>query len=459
MRHCILLLVILAHVYGLPDYDCIVIGAGISGIGATRRLLAKGLKVLVLEARDRLGGRLYTLDTELPNGKRIAVDLGASWIHGDEDNPLVDVVKSSGLTVFPTDYENGDLYYSDGSEVPSKAESRYKDTWDAFTSFLVRQQNRYDTDPGLRAVVDLFIEEEKLTGLDLSAFEYNLNVFIEGEYAASISNLSLWFDEDEGFDGDDLLVLGGYQKVAEFLASGADIVLQSPVTDIDYSKSDRVTVTARDEGTGAKKSYTANTVIVTLPLGILKSNSVRFSPTLPEVNTDAIQALGFGLLNKCVLIFDRAFWGSRIQFINRIDKLGNRGFEEFLSLVPAASAPVLYGFNVASYAYKLEGKSDEATCDEMMKALRRIWDDAPEYAQCLVSRWAKDPYSKGSYSYTTPVMEYKKAHRNVGRAVGGNRVQFAGEHTSLSSPATVHGALLSGYDAACRVLEELGKKC
>jgi len=451
---------ILIHVYGAPDYDCIVVGAGVSGAAASRKLRAKGLKVLVLEARDRVGGRLHTIKTDLSDGNEIAVDMGASWIHGSEGNPLVDlVVKKSGLSVFPTDFENGDLYYSDGSEVPFVQETRYEDTWDEFLTFLEREQYQYNKDPGLQTVVDSFVKKKRLTGLDLRAFQYNLNVYIEGEYAAPISNLSLWFDEDESFSGDDLLVLGGYQKLAEFLASGTDIVLESPVSDIDYSKGDRVIVIARKEGSGPLMSYTSKAVIVTLPLGVLKADSVRFSPPLPAVNTNAIRALGFGLLNKCVLIFERAFWGSDIELINRIDKSGRRGFEEMLSLMPAASAPILYGFNAATYAYSLEKKSDEQTCGEMMNALRRIWENAPEYINCFVSRWAADKYAKGSYSYTTPFMEYKNAHRDVGRAVGANRIQFAGEHTSLSNPATVHGALLSGYDAACRVLREVGEQC
>ena len=456
----LLALVIPLHVFGVPDYDCVVVGAGISGAAAAQALQSKGLRVLVVEARNRIGGRLYTEETTLSNGEDFQVDLGASWIHGaSRSNPLVALVKNSGRTVSTTDYDNDDTYYSDGQSVPNAELRKYEDTWDEFTSFLAKEQYQYDQDPGLQTVVDSFIRRKKLTGLDLRAFRYNLNVNIVGEYAAPISNLSLWFDEDEGFDGDDVLVLGGYQGVAEYLARDVDVVLQTRVTGIDYSSSDYVTVNAKESGDGSLKSYTAKTVIVTLPLGVLKENSVRFTPALPKVNRDAINALGFGLLNKCVLIFTRAFWGSDIEFIERIDKRGKSGFEETLSLMPAADAPVLYGFNAATYAYTLEKKSDEETCKEMMAALERIWENAPGYVECFVSRWASDPYSKGSYSYTTPLMEYKKAHKDVGRAVGNGMVQFAGEHTSLKNPATVHGALGSGYDASCRVLRKLGKQC
>jgi monoamine oxidase len=444
-----------------PEYDCIVIGAGISGTAAARKLSEKGLKVVVLEARNRVGGRLYTIKTTLPDGKKLNVDLGASWIHGyGQKNPLVKLVKESGATTFAkkTNFDNSQLYYSNGSPVSDSQEAKYEDTWDEFERYLEKKQYEYDDDPGLETVVSSFIKSKSLRGNDLRAFQYGLNVNIEHEYAAPISKLSLWFDEDEEFSGGDMLV-NGYQKVVEYLSSGLSIVLNTKVIQIDYSKRDLISVRTVHATNGSANTYTSSSVIVTLPLGVLQSSSVKFTPALPQVNVNAIKGLGSGLLNKCVLVFPRAFWGSKIEFIERIDQLGKGAFEETMSLMPVASAPVLYGFNAATYAYSLEKKTNDQTCAEMMAALRTIWKNAPTYTSCYVSRWAADPYSRGSYSYTTPRMEFEKAHKDVGRAVGNNRVQFAGEHTSVEYPATVHGALISGNSAACRVLQNLGKTC
>ena len=444
-----------------PEYDCIVIGAGISGAAAARKLSAKGLKVIVLEARNRVGGRLYTIKTKLSNGKEFNVDLGASWIHGDgQKNPLVNVVKASGATTFgeETNYDNSQLYYSSGTPVSDSQERKYEDIWDEFESYLEKKQYEYKDDPGLQTVVSSFIKSKNLRGNDLRAFQYGLNVNIEHEYAAPISKLSLWFDEDEQFSGGDVLV-NGYQQVVEYLSSGLNVVLNTKVIQVDYSKSDLISVSTVHATNGLPGIYTASSVIVTLPLGVLQSSTVKFTPPLPQVNVNAIEGLGSGLLNKCVLIFPRAFWGSKIEFIERIDQLGRGAFEETMSLMPVASAPVLYGFNAATYAYVLEKKTNAQTCAEMMAALRTIWENAPTYTSCYVSRWAEDQYSRGSYSYTTPRMEFEKAHKDVGRPVGNNRVQFAGEHTSVDHPATVHGALISGDSAACRVLQKLGKTC
>jgi monoamine oxidase len=122
--------------------------------------------------------------------------------------------------------------------------------------------------------------------------------------------------------------------------------------------------------------------------------------------------------------------------------------------MPSANAPVLYAFNAADYAASLEKKSDEQTCLEFLAALRTIWPGAPSPVQCHVSRWLSDPFSKGSYSYTTPKMEFRQAHTDVAKPVGG-LLYFAGEHTSLKHPATVHGALITGDNNACAILNKM----
>ena len=188
---------------------------------------------------------------------------------------------------------------------------------------------------------------------------------------------------------------------------------------------------------------------MTVPLGVLKADSIRFIPSLPDKNRKAIAGLGMGLLNKCVMMFESSFWGSDEEWIERIT---SSGFQSTLSMTPVARQPVLYGFNSATNARKIESWTDAKTCDTLMTALRAIWPNAPTYRKCLVTRWGKDPYSYGSYSYTTKRMEYNKAHKGVGSPVAGGRLSFAGEATSLDFPATVHGAYNSGVATAEKLL-------
>jgi monoamine oxidase len=171
--------------------------------------------------------------------------------------------------------------------------------------------------------VAAFVAKKKLAGADLTAFKYALNVNYEHEYGAAISDLSLWFDGDKALPGEDRLVLGGYQQLVKFLARGVDVRLNTKVTQIDYSAASGGVVVRTAAGT-----FAAKRVIVTLPLGVLKANSVSFKPALPASNAKAIAALGMGLLNKCVLVFDKPFWGSKLEFVERIAAAGNGAWGE-----------------------------------------------------------------------------------------------------------------------------------
>jgi monoamine oxidase len=408
--------------------------------------------IVILEARNRVGGRLYSI----PFNNSTFLDLGASWIHGaSPKNPLVKLVDSSGVKISdqPTDFDNANTYYSNGKMVSTSKENAYARIWERWEEYLLAEQEEYDEDPGLSIVVSNFIRENGLEGEDLIAFKYHLNVYIQHEYAAPISKLSLWFDEEEEFRGGDFLVLGGYQNVAKYMSQGLDVRLNHQVTEINYFNRRNVNIKARKRD-GSMESFTAKYVICTLPLGVLQANSVKFNPVLPSVNRRAISALGSGLLNKCIMVFSKAFWGTEEEFIERIDQSGIGAWEETLSIMPSANVPVLYASNAADYAASLEKKSDEQTCLEFLAALRTIWPGAPSPVQCHVSRWLSDPFSKGSYSYTTPKMEFRQAHTDVAKPVGG-LLYFAGEHTSLKHPATVHGALITGDNNACAILSKM----
>jgi len=439
------------------EYDVVIIGAGMAGLSAANRLKSSGVtNVVVLEARNRVGGRLYSI----PLNNSTFLDMGASWIHGaSSKNPLVRLVKKSKVKISsrPTDFENANTYYSNGKIVSAAKENAYARIWEKWEEYLRRVQNRYEEDPGLEIVVSNFIRKNSLKGEDLIAFKYSLNVYIEHEYAAPISKLSLWFDEDEEFRGGDSLVLGGYQNVAIYMSQGLDVRLNHQVMAIDYSDEKNVVIKSKKID-GSLESFTAKYLICTLPTGVLQANSVKFNPLLPSVNRRAISALGSGVLNKCIMVFNKAFWGTAEEFIERIDQSGTGAWEETLSIMPSANVPVLYAFNAADFAATLEKKSDEQTCLEFLAVLRTIWPRAPAPIQCHVSRWLSDLFSKGSYSFTTPKMEFKQAHTDVAKPVG-RLLYFAGEHTSLKYPATVHGALITGDRSACDILKDMNKAC
>ena len=428
------------------SFDFVIVGAGMSGAAAAATLKKAGKgSVVVLEANpDRVGGRLYSKQVGA-----YTVNLGASWIHGIRGNPLVSLARQAGvpLSRSTTDYDDSKTYYGSGTPVPPKEESRYDATWTEFEAYLEKRQDKadydYEDDPGLGPVVDDFVKKKKLTGANRDAFYFNVKVNIEDEYGARYNQMSLWFDEDKELPGGDRVVLGPYDKLVSYLLRGIDVRLGSSVRKIDYS-APTLTVTTSKATFTAKKA-----VIVTVPLGVLKAGSIKFVPALPRTNRAAITALGMGLLNKCVLLFDRAWWDDA----EWIEQITNRGFQATFNLKPVSGEPILYGFNSAKNAQDIESWSDMKTCDAMMEALRSMYPDKAEtYRDCVVTRWGSDALSKGSYSFTTPKMEYKPAHEGVGAPVDGGRVLFAGEATSTRWPATAHGAYSSGVSVAKKLL-------
>jgi monoamine oxidase len=442
--------------------DVIVIGAGASGLAAASKLKAKGVNVLVLEARDRVGGRTWTVSPKDAAGNLISIDLGASWIHGIVGNPLIPLAKSANvaLSTKPTNYDNSEMFNSNGQPLTPAEEDAQEEQWSEWEDFLDAQRDadyELEKDPGLQSAVDAFIKEKKLSGAALNTFKYSLNTIIQHEYAGAISDLALWYDEDSGLSGADKLVLGGYQNIVAYLGMGVNVKLNHQVTEIDYSNPAMVTVKAKNNGKIV--TFSAAKVLVTLPIGVLKANTVKFNPVLPTVNRNAIAAMGAGILDKTVLIFDNAFWGTTEEFIEYISGQGNGAWEEWLSLEPAAGLPVLFGFNAATYARGLEAKTDAQVVSEAMAVLRTIWPTAPNPIKTYVTKWGKDQFARGSYSYTTPKMEYEAVHKGVGSPVAGGRIRFAGEHTSMRNPATVHGAYTTGTDQACLILKDLKKAC
>ncbi len=442
--------------------DVIVIGAGASGLAAASKLKAKGVNVIVLEARDRVGGRTWTVTPNDASGQPIFIDLGASWVHGVIGNPIVPLAKAANvpLSAKTTNYDNDQMYNSNGKPSTTAQEDAIDEQYSQFEDFLDEQRDadyELDKDPGLQSAVDAFIKSKNLAGAPLNAFKYNINTNIEHEYSGAISDLSLWYDEDTELPGGDRLVLGGYQNIIASLGQGVDVRLNHQVLEVDYTNPGSVVVKAKNNGKAV--SFSAQKVIVTLPIGVLKANTVKFTPALPAINKNAIAAMGAGILDKCVLIFDKPFWGTKEEFIEYVSGQGNGAWEEWLSLEPAAGLPVLYGFNAANYARGLEAKTDAQVVAEAMAVLRTIWPTAPNPIKSIVTKWGKDPFARGSYSYTTPRMDFAKVHKDVGTPVAGGRIRFAGEATSLKYPATVHGAYNSGVDQACAVLKDLKKTC
>lgn len=414
----------------------VVIGAGLAGLAAAHALRSDGHEVVVVEARDRVGGRIWTSRAwpDLP------VDLGASWIHGTSGNPLTALADSAGAARLVTRYERAVTYGPSGRPLTDDEERRLAQVRSRLLG-AIRRTRSQDDDLSVRQAI-----EPVVAGFAHDSDERRFAAFVvqselEQEYAGSAARLSAHrYDEADAFGGDDVLFAEGFGALTDHLAHGLDIRLGQVVREVHGDRSP-VRVVTQDA------VHEADRVLVTLPLGVLQAGTVRFSPALPRAKVRAIDTLGMGVLNKCVLRFERPFWPQDVDWLQHVAPTPDAAWPEWVSFWRAARWPVLLGFQAADAGRAIEDRPDEAIVADAMRTLRTVFGARiPEPTGFQLTRWARDPFARGSYSYnavgSTPDLRHALA------APLGDRVYFAGEATHASHFGTAHGAWLSGVRAA-----------
>ncbi|MCP4950296.1 MAG: NAD(P)-binding protein [Proteobacteria bacterium] len=414
-----------------------VIGAGIAGLAAARRLSSKGYEVIVVEGRDRPGGRIWT-DHSLGT----PVDLGAAWIHGDSSqNPLMKIAHQYGLSTQVTDWEEtwlfdigyGEIEDDTYEEIQRKAESILEGIYD-------RQQHAGNHRSMVDALAPIF---KNLSGNPIvkRGIRWWLASQIETEYASDFGDLSFkHWDMDEKYSGDDVVVHGGYSQIIDRMADGLNIKYGHVVNKISQSVDGAMIAT--NQGV-----IQCDRAVVTLPLGVLKQGRVKFEPGLTDEKVTSIGRLGMGTMNKIALRFAKPFWPEDAYRLGLFNS-STENLIEYFPMTPYSGEPVIVGLTRGRHARSLETAKKEDVVQQALTDLKFMFGSgAPTSAvESVVTAWHSDEFSGGAYSHVAPGASFTD-YRTLAKPFG-ERIFFAGEATHATYPGTAHGAFLSGERVA-----------
>lgn len=419
------------------SYHVLIIGAGASGLMAACSLMEKGHTVTVLEARDRTGGRIHTLDSMFS----IPVQTGAEFIHGKQPVTL-SLVQASKREV---SLLSGNRYQLRNGKL--RREDFFDDQWEVLMTAL----RKLETDTDFASFFRQYFNEDHHKDL-----YKKVSGFVEGYDAADMNRVSAMALRKEWEESDDDLqyrIGGGYGTLVNYLqekvnSPGNSIILSAPVTEIQWSAG-KVKAIA-----DAGRNFEGDKVIMTIPLGVLQKGAIRFTPSLPN-HLRAFHDIGFGGVIKFFFEFKHAFWEDRIK-----KPLKDIAFVFSDAEIPTwwgqlpDRRPVLTGWLGGPSTFETIGNAS-VLYEKAIGSLQYIFncsyhDVTGEIIQWHIADWVRDPFSCGAYAY--PTTQTTKA-RTILSAPVNDTIYFAGEAMyEGAAMGTVEAALASGRDVAGKIV-------
>lgn len=435
----------------------IVIGAGVAGLAAASILTRDGLRVVVLEARDRIGGRTHT-ERE---GDRVT-DLGASWIHGITDAPVYEAALAFGMPMLeftvgsfqvdgrPIAYYGPDGHRLEDDEVAAfAADVHFFD--DALADTIESSVDGTSYGDVVEVTLDLMRSEHGWDEDRVLRVREFLQHRSEEQYGVGANGLDAHGLDDDVVIGHEVVFPEGYDRLATHLAEDLDVRLEHVVSRVGW----RGTESGKDGGgvtvTTSRGDFTAAQSVMTVPLGVLQSSGFVIDPPLPALLAGALARLRMNNFEKIILRFSHRFWDEDVYAIRRQGEAA-AWWHSWYDLTALHDVPTLLTFAAGDCANQTREWSDDQVAASVLEALRDIYGERVTHpTSVIVTRWQDDPYSLGSYSYMT--VGAKMEDRDLLATPVGGVLHIAGEATWTDDPATVTGALCSGRRAAERVLD------
>ena len=431
-----------------PVERVVVIGAGIAGLTVANALTHGGVECVVVEARDRIGGRLHTV-----NLAGSPVDMGGSWMHTPIGNPMRAFADQVGIPCRSADplpelagFDCGEGRRLSAAELKTNISMQLEEFPQATGRLLTELGPEASAADGIEA----FVAGADLAPGPARRARQALRALIEAESADLAERQSLrWMWNEMEYEGHYFgdMPIGGYRRLAEAMAAGVGLRLGVDVAEIAYSARG-VRVRSVDGTFEEKGSH----VVVTVPLGVLKRGGPRFRPALPPDRLAAIERLGFGRYEKVALRFDEPFWraaGLPHAMIFPRDPSASTVWAIGQDAFGAGPVLVFQIFHGAT-GHILGAAPDDAARWVLDMLAEAIGRSCPAPAAVAVTSWANDRYSGGAYTHILPGANPADADL-LGEPIGG-RLLFAGEHTQSRRLAYADGAMTSGIREAKRLL-------
>lgn len=429
----------------MERFDTVVVGAGMAGLTCARMLADAGRTVVVLEARDRIGGRMST-----DRGAGFPVDLGASWIHGIRDSALFQLVQALGIptrefTVGSFQVGGRPMEHFDGSGERMTAVEAAQ--WMADVKAVDRQLVDViaRSSPG-ESYLDVTERALAACGLAAGRVDEIREFFrhrVEEQCGAWIGDLDAHGLDEDAIDGDEVIFPRGYDELPHRVAAGVDVRLAHTVHGVERTAEGWL---VRGDAGG----FAADDVVITVPLGVLQADTIRFDPPLPQRAGESIARLGMGVFNKVFVQFPERFWGDETYVIRALGESGER-WHSWYDVSAISGIPTLLTFAAGPLGRRMQSLPDAEVVADIVRALRGLYGGAVrDPIASWVTRWGDDPHSRGSYSHLPIGATHGDHDALAGPFHGGLR--FAGEATWGEEPATVGGAYASGHRTAESIL-------